>query len=111
MCYTAREQDDWCRVKGRQSRCPRIRTVYTSPYKARCRLHIQKANAHLEQRLDDLPRGDAVALRPGGAGNHHLQHGALGVEHSLVDGPLVLAEAPRDRELYISHSREGHRGV
>jgi hypothetical protein len=82
--------------------------VYTSPYKARCRLHIQKANTHLEQSLDDLPGGDAVALGPGRAGNHHLQHSALGVQHSLVDGALVLAEAPGDRELYIPHSREEH---
>jgi hypothetical protein len=52
-----------------------------------------------------------MALRPGGAGNHHLQHGALSVQHTFVDGALVLAEAPGDRELYIPHSREGHRGV
>jgi hypothetical protein len=101
-------QDDWNPSQRRQSRYPRIELstrglADTAPHKGRLQVARRKTHStHLEQGLDDLSGGDAMALGPGGAGNHHLQHSALGVQHTLVHGALVLAEAPGDRELYVS---------
>ena len=40
-----------------------------------------------------------VALNPRSSGHHDVQHSALSVQHTLVDGALVLGELATHREL------------
>ena len=47
-----------------------------------------------------------VALDPGGARHHDVQHSALSVQHALVDGALVLGELATHRELQNQNDRE-----
>lgn len=68
-----------------------------------CRFYVclttKKGIPKTKQKDDRITMPHLVALGPGGAGKHDLEHGPLRIEHALVDRLLVRRELAAHREL------------